>query len=49
MCEDFDATGDLVPAAVLAVLAAEHGAEIVTMDRDFARFTSVRHTLLRPT
>jgi uncharacterized protein len=43
LCEGTDATGDLVPDAVLAALALEHGAELVTLDRDFARFSSVRH------
>lgn len=43
LCEEADATGDLIPDAVIAALAAEHGAEIVTLDRDFARFSSVRH------
>jgi toxin-antitoxin system PIN domain toxin len=46
-CQDADATGDLVPDAVLAAIAIEHGCTIVTLDRDFARFSSVRHTLLR--
>lgn len=47
LCEEADATGDLVPDAVLAAIAVEQGAEIVTLDRDFARFPSVRHRLLR--
>src|SRR5450755_1011503 len=38
-----DATGDLLPDAVIAAVAAEHSAEIVTLDRDFARFPSVPH------
>jgi toxin-antitoxin system PIN domain toxin len=42
-CEDADAVGDLVPDAVIAALALEYGCEVVTLDRDFARFTSVRH------
>lgn len=46
MCEEADATGDLVPDAVLAAIAVEQGAEVVTFDRDFARFPSVRHRLL---
>ncbi|MGI8712696.1 MAG: type II toxin-antitoxin system VapC family toxin [Solirubrobacteraceae bacterium] len=41
LCEEGDATGDLVPDAVIAAVAAEHSAEIVTLDRDFARFPSV--------
>ncbi|MGH3927497.1 MAG: PIN domain-containing protein [Pseudonocardiaceae bacterium] len=35
--------GDLVPDAVIAAIALEYGCEVVTLDRDFARFTSVRH------
>lgn len=34
--------GDLVPDAVIAAMALEYGCEVVTLDRDFARFTSVR-------
>lgn len=46
MCDEADAVGDLVPDAVLAALAAEHHCTIATIDRDFARFSSVPH--LRP-
>jgi toxin-antitoxin system PIN domain toxin len=42
-CEQADAVGDLVPDAVLVALAVEHGCEIATLDRDFARFESIRH------
>ena len=35
-------TGNLVPDAHLAALAIVHGAEIVSADTDFARFTEVR-------
>lgn len=42
-CEEADAVGDLVPHAVLVALAVEHGCKIVTLDRDFARFESIRH------
>lgn len=37
--------GNLTTDAHLAALAIEHGAEIVSYDRDFARFTGVRHRL----
>ena len=37
--------GNLVTDAHLAALAIEHGADIVSYDRDFARFTGVRHRL----
>ena len=43
LCEEADASGDLVPDAVIAAVAKEHGCEVVTLDRDFARFTTVRH------
>ena len=43
LCEESEASGDLVPDAVLAALAVEHGCEIITLDRDFGRFRSVRH------
>ncbi len=46
MCDEADATGDLVPDAVLAALATEHGCTVATLDRDFARFPSVSHALL---
>lgn len=42
LCRDADATGDLVPDAYLAALAIEHGAELITTDRDFARFRGLR-------
>ena len=38
LCLEARATGDLVPDAYLAALAVEAGCEIVTTDRDFARF-----------
>jgi uncharacterized protein len=43
LCLECDAVGDLVPDAVIAALALEHGAAVATLDRDFARFTSVKH------
>ena len=43
VCDEADATGDLVPDAVIAAVAVEQGCEVVSMDRDFARFPSVRH------
>lgn len=45
-CDEADADGDLVPDAVIAALATEHGCEVATLDRDFARFPSLR--TLRP-
>ncbi|MCO5315976.1 MAG: type II toxin-antitoxin system VapC family toxin [Solirubrobacterales bacterium] len=46
ICDEGDARANLVPDAVLAAVALENSCEIVTFDRDFARFPSVRHTLL---
>lgn len=46
LCDEADASGDLIPDAVLAAIAVEHHCDVVTLDRDFARFTSVRH--IRP-
>lgn len=43
LCDEADATGDLIPDAVLAAIAAEHACTIITLDRDFARFRSVAH------
>jgi len=42
MCRTSDATGDLAPDAQLAALAVEHGGELISFDRDFARFGDVR-------
>ena len=42
LCTSGEATGDLIPDAVLAALAVEHGAEVVSFDRDFARFPALR-------
>ena len=42
LCRDAGATGNLVPDAYLAALAIEHGAELITTDRDFARFDGLR-------
>lgn len=46
LCDEADASGDLIPDAVLAAIATEHHCDVVTLDRDFARFASVRH--IRP-
>lgn len=42
LCDEAAAAGDLIPDAVLAAIAVEHDCAIATLDRDFARFTSVR-------
>lgn len=46
-CARADAAGDLVGDAQLAALAIEHAAEVVSFDRDFARFDQIRWTLPR--
>lgn len=40
-CRRGEATADLVPDAVLAAVALEHGATVVSFDRDFARFDGI--------
>jgi uncharacterized protein len=47
LCDEGGASGDLVPDAILGSLAVEHGCVVATMDRDFARFPSVEHELIR--
>jgi len=42
LCRDAGVRGNLVPDAYLAALAIEHGAELVTADRDFERFPGLR-------
>lgn len=42
LCVDASARGNLVPDAWLAALAIESGCELVTTDRDFARFPGLR-------
>jgi len=46
ICDEADVAGPLVSDGVVAALAVECGARVVTLDRDFARFASVEH--LRP-
>ena len=46
LCDEAVAVGDLVPDAVIGAIALEYSCELVTLDRDFARFPSVRQ--LRP-
>lgn len=42
MCRDGGARGNLVADAYLAALAVESGSELITTDRDFARFPGLR-------
>jgi toxin-antitoxin system PIN domain toxin len=45
VCEEADAIGDLVCDAVLAAIALEHGCVVASLDRDFARFSSIDHVV----
>ena len=45
LLRDAGTAGNLTTDAHLAALALEHGADIVSYDRDFARFRGVRHRL----
>lgn len=42
LCRKADARGNLVPDAQLAATAIESGCELVSTDRDFARFPGLR-------
>lgn len=42
LCDEADAVGDLIPDAVIGAVSVEYSCELVTLDRDFARFPSVR-------
>jgi hypothetical protein len=42
LCVDADAWGDLIPDAQLAAIAIEHACELVSFDRDVARFADLR-------
>jgi len=44
LCTGADAWGDLIPDVQLAALAMEHACELVSFDRDFARFADLRWT-----
>ena len=46
LCTQSNAKGNLVPDAYLAALAIEHECELITTDRDFARFSGA--TLAAP-
>jgi len=45
LLRDSGTAGNLTTDAHLAALALEHGADIVSYNRDFARFSGVRHRL----
>jgi toxin-antitoxin system PIN domain toxin len=42
LCQQTGASGKLIPDAYLAALAIEHGCEVITTDKDFRRFPSLR-------
>lgn len=42
LCTASAARGNLISDAMIAALAVEHDCELITTDRDFARFPSVR-------
>ena len=42
ICRASEARGSLIPDAFLAALAIETGSELITTDRDFARFPGLR-------
>jgi toxin-antitoxin system PIN domain toxin len=42
LCRKAEVAGKLLPDAYLAALAIEHGCELITTDRDFARFPGLR-------
>ncbi|MGH3342356.1 MAG: type II toxin-antitoxin system VapC family toxin [Carbonactinosporaceae bacterium] len=42
LCREARVTGNLVPDALLAALAVEHGATLCTADRGFGRFPRLR-------
>lgn len=46
LCRAADARGNIVSDAAIAAVAVEHGAAVVSFDRDFARFPGLRWELL---
>ena len=45
LCEEANTTGDLIPDAALAAIALEHDCTVASIDRDFARFSSIDHVV----
>lgn len=42
LCGETDAVGDLAADAYIAAIATEHDLEVISLDRDFARFPDLR-------
>lgn len=42
LCHSADASGDLAADAYIAAIAIEQGCELISLDRDFARFPHLR-------
>ncbi len=42
LCHEADASGDLAADAYIAAIAQEQDLEVISLDRDFARFTGLR-------
>jgi toxin-antitoxin system PIN domain toxin len=45
LCTEAEASGDLAADAYLAAIAIEHSCQLVSLDRDFARFEGLRWRL----
>jgi toxin-antitoxin system PIN domain toxin len=48
LCASAEASGDLIADAQLAAIALEHACELVSFDRDFARFSELNWSLPSP-
>jgi toxin-antitoxin system PIN domain toxin len=48
LCASAEVSGDLIADAQLAVIALEHACELVSFDRDFARFSEVNRSRPSP-
>jgi toxin-antitoxin system PIN domain toxin len=48
LCASAEASGDLIPDAQLAAIALEYACELVSFDRDFARFSELNWTRPSP-
>lgn len=48
VCASGDASGDLIADAQLAAMALEHACELISFDRDFARFAELKWSRPEP-